>query len=92
MSRRGRDQGVFFKSQQRGEPDLTPEQRRTLAAEVLDRSPALFLARFGGLLRQRELDLLEENLEEDYEVRFHLRKLRSEGCKFNRNRRVKNRR
>ena len=83
---------AHFKSQQRGEPELTERQRRRLAAEVLERSPALFLARFGAHLAEAHLEYFDSMAEGDTEVAFHLKRLREEGCKFSRRKRARNRR
>ena len=83
---------AHFKSQQRGEPELTERQRRRLAAEVLERSPALFLARFGAHLAEAHLEYFDSMAEGDKEVAFHLKRLREEGCKFSRRKRARNRR
>ncbi len=83
---------AHFKSQQRGEPELTERQRRRLAAEVLERSPALFLARFGAHLAEAHLEYFDSMAEWDTEVAFHLKRLREEGCKFSRRKRARNRR
>ncbi len=83
----------LFKSQQRGDPDLTKKEKADLAEQLLERSPALFLARFGHLLGTVELQWMADKFkDEDYEVAFHLRRLGSEACKVNANRRAKNRR
>ena len=36
----------FFKHQQRGDPDLTKQEKQKIAAQLLDNRPAVFLQRY----------------------------------------------
>ena len=36
----------FFKHQQRGDPDLTKQEKQNIAAQLLDNRPAVFLQRY----------------------------------------------
>lgn len=46
---------AHFKHQQRGEPDLTIADKQQIAAEILERKPVMFLARFGRYLVEEDL-------------------------------------
>jgi hypothetical protein len=72
-----------FKSQQVGEPELSFEQKRQIAEDILIRNPGQFLSRFGTFLQAQHLDYFTEsdNLSENYEVSFHLKRLRRFHCK-----------
>jgi len=66
---------VHFKSQQRGDPELTHAEKYCIASEVLHRNPANFLFRFGKHIKSEQLQYFEE-INGDYEVEFHLKELR----------------
>jgi hypothetical protein len=66
---------AHFKHQQRGDPDLTVEEKFQIAADVLDKTPGAFLARYGRYLSARELDYFTR-LPADYEVSYYLKDLR----------------
>lgn len=74
---------AYFKSQQVGEPELSCEQKRQIAKDILIRNPGQFLSRFGKFLQAQHLDYFTEsdNLSENYEVTFHLKQLRRFHCK-----------
>lgn len=77
-----RSQVAHFKSQQRGEPDLSKEEKRKIAESVLNRSYSVFLSRFGNHLLERHLEYFVEcSVEERYEVEFYLKKLKKNHCK-----------
>ena len=83
--------GSPIKSQQRGEADYTQAQKLEFLADILHRTPAVFLQRFGSVLAEDDLKLFES--ESDYEVQFYLKELRKRlgNSKYTSNR-VKNRR
>lgn len=83
-----------FKSQQIGEPELSCEQKRQIAKDILICNPGQFLSRFGKFLQAQHLDYFTEsdNLSENYEVTFHLKELRRFHCKDTNEIDVKNRR
>ncbi|CAL4154639.1 unnamed protein product, partial [Meganyctiphanes norvegica] len=62
---------AVLKSQQRGEPDLTFEERKLIAAEILKHKPGQFLYRFGKYLKQEHLVHFLQ-YEGDPEVDFYL--------------------
>lgn len=76
---------AHFKSQQKGDPELSQESKRAIAEDLLDRSPASFLQRFGQFLQERHLTyfLGEASLlqTEAYEIKFHLKELERFYCK-----------
>lgn len=71
-------EGVHFKSQQIGEPDLKYEEKRKIAETILDQSHSTFLSRFGNNLLVEHLIFFENPVaEESYEVNYYVNKLRS---------------
>ncbi|PNF38402.1 hypothetical protein B7P43_G07256 [Cryptotermes secundus] len=81
---------AYFKSQQVGEPELSCEQKRQIAKDILIRNPGQFLSRFGKFLQAQHLDYFTES--DNYEVTFHLKQLRRFHCKSTNEIDVKNRR
>lgn len=67
--------GGFFKHQQRNEPDLTYDEKRKIAEEILDSNAALFLQRFSRYLYREDVRYFEPLRRTDYEVDFYLREL-----------------
>ncbi|OQV12396.1 hypothetical protein BV898_13349 [Hypsibius exemplaris] len=65
---------IRFKSQARGEPDLMPSEKRKIVTDVLDKSPAQFLFRFGLTLLPSDLPYFEQ-FRGDFEVCYHIRNL-----------------
>lgn len=63
----------FFKHQQRGEPDLTYEEKREIARETLDTNVRLFLQRYGKYLYREDVSYFEPLRRTDYEVDFYLK-------------------
>jgi hypothetical protein len=74
---------AYFKSQQVEEPELSFEQKRQIAEDILIRNPGQFLSRFGQFLESRHLDYFTEmnEMSENYEVTFYLQQLRRFHCK-----------
>ncbi|ELT95464.1 hypothetical protein CAPTEDRAFT_157459 [Capitella teleta] len=62
-----------FKHQQIGEPDLTAEEKMTIASDLLDNKPAVFLSRFGKYLLEKELAYFPSG---DYTIDFHMSQIR----------------
>lgn len=60
-------------SQQRGEPDLTIEQRVEHLAAIYHKSPSAFLSRFGVYMAEEDLRLFDE---ENFEENFYLKDIR----------------
>lgn len=70
-------EGVHFKSQQIGDPELQDTEKRKIVEDVLNRSHGLFLSKFGQHLCQEHLEFFSKpNEAEQYEVDFYLRQLR----------------
>lgn len=67
---------AHFKSQQVGEPELSTQQKRDIAKDLLIRNPEQFLARFGNHLEEEHLDYFSGVKYDTYEIQFHLRQLR----------------
>jgi len=51
-----RNKQAHFKSQQRGDPDLSIEEKKAIAENLFDRNPLGFLSRFGHLLSDKHLE------------------------------------
>lgn len=82
---------AHFKHQQRGEADLTTEDKKNIARSILDKSSSIFLARFGSYLTADDLEYFKD-LADDYEIQFYLNQIRKEKSKVYSANRVKNRR
>ena len=65
---------AHFRHQQRGEPDLTFDEKWEIAAELLDRKPAIFLSRFGKHISSENAAYFEP-LKHDYVIDFHLKEI-----------------
>ena len=50
---------AHFASQQRGDPDFTDAEKRSMAEALLAKSPAAFLARFGKSMGEPQLAFFE---------------------------------
>lgn len=87
---------AHFKNQHKDDPELSSEEKRKIAEDLLDRSPAQFLGRFGQFLSEDHLLYFSEDAalssSESYEIGFHLRRLQRFHCKATHNVDVKNRR
>ncbi|KAK7504286.1 hypothetical protein BaRGS_00004590 [Batillaria attramentaria] len=64
---------AHFAHRQRDAPDLTSQEKVDIAAEILDKNPAVFLARFGPYLQASDLLYFQDIDKNNYEVQFHLR-------------------
>ena len=67
---------AVVKSQQRGEPDLTFDEKVGILEEVLERKPGSFLMRFGKYLAEEDLQNFE-HLMGDYEIDFRLTEVKN---------------
>ena len=65
---------AHFRHQQRGEPDLTFDEKREIATKLLDRKPAIFLSRFGKHISSEDLAYFEP-LRHDYVIDFHAKEI-----------------
>ena len=63
-----------IKSQQRGEPDLTRQEKLDVLSRLVQKHPSSFLTRFGSLLDEQDLDYFSNVT--DYEVQFQVTKLK----------------
>lgn len=54
-----KNENIYFKSQQRGEDDLSLSEKILIASELLGKSKILFLMRFGRFLESHHLDFFE---------------------------------
>ncbi|XP_065184960.1 coiled-coil domain-containing protein 97-like [Sycon ciliatum] len=64
---------AVIRSQQRGDPELTMEEKLEALNDILVKSHASFLARFGPFLAEEDLVCFDEN---DFEQKFHLKEIR----------------
>ncbi|KMQ95737.1 vacuolar protein sorting-associated protein 35 [Lasius niger] len=62
-----------FKSQQKGEPELTYEEKRAIAEKLLKKNHCLFLSKFGHYLKVEHLEHFSKS--EDYETVYHINRL-----------------
>ena len=65
----------YFKSQQRGEPDLSYKEKYDIADKLLKEKPSTFLSRFGKYLSEADLKYFE-SMKDDYMITFHLEELK----------------
>lgn len=66
---------AFFRSQQKGESDLTFNEKREIAEEILNRDISLFLQRFYKFLTLEDTKYFEPN-RNLYEVSFYIEEVR----------------
>lgn len=64
---------AIFKSQQKGEPELTYEEKRAIAKNLLEKNHCLFLSKFGCYLKVEHLEYFSKS--EDYETVYHINRL-----------------
>lgn len=62
-----------FKSQQKGEPELTYEEKRAIAEQLLKNNHCSFLSKFGHYLKVEYLNYFSSS--EDYETVYHVNRL-----------------
>ena len=82
--------GLTIKPQQRGEADLTKEEKLTILADLLRNRPGAFLMRFGNVLDGLDLDHFSGSSE--YEVQYRVNDLRKHLSPAKRKTRTRNRR
>ncbi|XP_064485528.1 coiled-coil domain-containing protein 97-like [Ornithodoros turicata] len=63
----------FFKHQQRGDPDLTYDEKRKIAEDLLDSNVVLFLQRFARFLCEEHAEYFATIREGNYEIEFYLK-------------------
>ena len=85
------DSDGFFKSQQRGDPDLTYDEKYDIAAKTLAEKPSTFLSRYGKYLSEDDL-LYFDSMKMDYMVEFHLKELKKMNDDKKNKTKVRNRR
>ena len=81
----------FFKSQQRGDADLTYEEKYNIAEKLLSEKPSTFLSRYGKYLSEDDL-LCFDSMRNDYMVAFYLKELKQMGDDKKNKTKVRNRR
>lgn len=88
---------AYFRSQQIDDPDITPNERRSIVEELLQESHKKFLARFGDFIKIEHLAFFENfqypntvTESDGYEIQHFLRKIRQNVQNHQRD--VKNRR
>lgn len=67
---------AVVKSQQRGEPDLSVDEKVTILHGILEKSPSSFLMRFGRYLVEDDLRHFD-HLKGDYEIDFRMREVKN---------------
>lgn len=83
---------AFFRSQQINDPDLTDNERRSIAEQLLHQSHKKFLFRFGSHIKDEHLSFFETQnyTDDEYEIKYLLKDIRTK--LKNRVRDVRNRR
>ena len=81
---------AHFKHQQRGEPDLTAEEKSNIALSILEKSSVLFLERFSKFLSLEDVEFFQDQ-RQDYGVSFYIEEIQRR-CKDTKHNVVKNRR
>lgn len=81
---------AHFKHQQRGEPDLTDEEKSEIALAILAKSPSLFLERFSKFMAVDDIKVFEDQ-KQDYGVSFYIEEIKQR-CLDTKQNVVKNRR
>lgn len=81
----------YFKSQQRGEADLTRAEKKAIASSLLDTKPSNFLSRYGKYLRPEHLKYFQQ-FQGQYEIDVALQQLQKVSSPKVKNVLVKNRR
>lgn len=86
--------GLTITSQQRGEPDLTQEQKFEALQSLLYEKPGAFLMRFGTVLDDKDLVWFDHLSSTNFEVDFRVKELRKNLAMSSKSREnlVKNRR
>lgn len=67
---------LTVQSQQRGEPELTQQQKFEILGSLLHKKPGSFLMRFGKVLSEGDLIWFDHLLPVDFEVDFRVKELR----------------
>ena len=80
----------IIKSQQKGEPDLTVEEKVDFLSAMLHTKPATFLTRFGALLDEADLNYFSSI--SDYEVSIQVKELSKTVSSSSRHKQARNRR
>uniref|UniRef100_A0A182JGF8 DUF2052 domain-containing protein n=1 Tax=Anopheles atroparvus TaxID=41427 RepID=A0A182JGF8_ANOAO len=77
------NQQVFFKDQQKNEPELTTDEKKTILRAVLNQSHCTFLDRFGQYMKDEHLGYFEQeeqtlaySPDERYEIDYYLNRIR----------------
>ncbi|CAG5129744.1 unnamed protein product [Candidula unifasciata] len=81
---------AHFRHQQRGEPDLTQEEKISIAEDILNKNPALFLERYSQYLNSEDIRYFEDQ-KGNYLIDFYVEEI-SKRCADSRQNVVKNRR
>ena len=66
-----------FKHQQRGEPDLTSQEKLLIVTDLLDNKPSVFLTRYGKYLHADDLEYFNP-LKGDYTIDFYIKEIRQQ--------------
>lgn len=83
---------AIFKSQQKDDPELTFNEKRSIVLNVLEKNYCLFLSKFGKFLKKEHLSYFDKVKDEDYEIAYHINRLQRYYNNSSRHIDVKNRR
>ncbi|XP_034173770.1 coiled-coil domain-containing protein 97 [Osmia lignaria lignaria] len=83
---------AIFKSQQKDDPDLTFEEKLTIARDTFKKSHCLFLSKFGYYLKEEHLKYFDKDKDENYEIAHHINRLQRYFNNSTRQRDIRNRR
>ena len=75
MLQRVAQSDAHFKHQQRGEPDLSQDEKMEIAKNILKKNPVTFLERFGKHLAEEDLEYFAP-FKDQYEVKFYMKEIR----------------
>lgn len=64
-----------FKNQQRGDPELSVDEKRRIAEDLLTKNPSEFLKRFGSRLSAEDLKYFDR-ADKDYRVTFQINEVK----------------
>jgi len=74
MLRRLAETDAHFKHQQRGEPDLTQEEKEQIANEILKKSPSKFLENYSRYLTLDDITYFAD-MKDNYMIDFYLKEI-----------------
>ncbi|KAM8952271.1 coiled-coil domain-containing protein 97 [Pelodytes ibericus] len=82
---------VPIRSQQKGDPEFSQEQKMAMLLEMYDSKPLVFLERFGKVLREEHLECFK-HLSGDYTAEFYFKEIHKASLKKVDHTRIRNKR